>query len=239
MEEQLMEFGAELSPWGIYALDKDIVFLFGRLQVLGGSVRSLLLRSDDGGKHWHEVMQPEKASDVTKLAFVEDGDGWALVMWTVEGPGPACLYHTTDYGESWQKLSDIPFPGDHSRTFGMRFLDGQHGRVMVEPLGGDEGSCCILETADGGLTWNETGDCYGADECGWSGLRRQVTIWAQDGSQWRLEVQSSDVSRDLRRVVLSRRLSPGDTWAVVSSIPVYFEYSNGQLVAPGDGRVGQ
>jgi hypothetical protein len=230
LEEQAMESGVELFPWGIYALNKDIVFLFGSLQVPARSIRSVLLRSNDEGKHWREVMQPETGSDVTELIFVEGGYGWALVLWTVEGAGPACLYHTTDHGASWQKLSDIPFFGGHSATFDMQFFDKQHGQVRVEILDGEAG-CCLLDSTDGGLTWEETSGCQSADECDF-GWRNHITVWAQDASQWQLKVQSFDVPRELRQIKISRRLPSEEMWALVSSIPVHFEYSNGQLVVP-------
>ncbi len=229
-EEQAIEFGIGLFPWDVYALDKDVVFLFGELRIPAMSIRSLLLHSDDGGKHWYEVMQPEPGSATTELFFVDDGHGWALVVWTVEGAGPANLYHTKDYGKSWQKLSDIPFFGGHSFTFDLQFSDKQHGQVKAEKmLDRANHHCCTLSSTDGGLTWNETDDC---GECDY-GMRRQDVVLARDGSQWQVEVDSFDVSKELCRVKISRRLSSENTWTVVSSIPTYFEYSSGQLVVPG------
>ena len=120
----------QLAPRGIYALNRETLFLFGGVKDVSderwGPYYSLLLRSSDGGKHWHEVMQPVPGSEVVEIALVEAGDGWALVGWISEGPGPASLYHTTDYGESWELLSNIPFFGGHSATVDIQFFDNQH-----------------------------------------------------------------------------------------------------------------
>jgi hypothetical protein len=237
IEESAIGNGVWLDPWGIYALNKDLVFLFGGLDTFPGTFRSVLLRSNDGGEHWYEVMEPQRGSEVTEMVFVEDGYGWALVMWTVEGPGPARLYHTTDYGESWQELPSIPYPGDHSITCDLQFFDQQRGQVRVDKYAME--SYCLLNTTDGGLTWHETGDCCNADECDyqWPGWREKVAMTARDGSQWQLETQGFDVPYEARQIIVSRRLLSDDTWTVVSRLPQHFEYSDGQPVVP-DSRIG-
>jgi hypothetical protein len=94
----------QLGPSGIYALNRETVFLFGGVREVSndwwGPYYSMLLRSDDGGKHWQEVMQPVVGSDLAEMDFLENRNGWALVVWITEGAGPASLYRTTDYGES-------------------------------------------------------------------------------------------------------------------------------------------
>ena len=227
MEEAAIRDGIEFDPWGIYAVDEGLAFLFGGLSVSPGTIRSVVLRSDDGGEHWCEVMESQQGSDVTEMVFVEDGLGWALVVWTVEGPGPARLYHTTDYGRNWQELSSIPYPGGHSFTFDLQLFSNRQGQVRVNRF--MEEVYCLFNTTDGGLTWNETGDCCDDDECDFE-RRSQDTALAQDGSRWQFEVDSSDVERDLREIAVSRQLSHEDTWTVVSRIPVHFEYAEGQPV---------
>lgn len=228
LEEVATEHGVYLNLWGIYALSEDVVLLFGGLYTGPGTLRSVLLRSIDGGSHWSEVMHPETASDVIEVVFVEGGEGWALVLWTVEGPGPAYLYHTTDWGQNWQRLSKLPLYGlgAHSYPVGLEFTDSRHGYVKIlatsRMLGALSECCCLYETTDGGITWNETGNCFTIDDCRLNEVTESV---AGDGSAWRVESQPDAT------IQVSRRL-PSEGWKVVSSIPVRFEYVDGEIVAP-------
>lgn len=43
----------------LYALDENTAFLYGSVNEPAFDIRSMLLRSEDGGMHWTEVMQPE------------------------------------------------------------------------------------------------------------------------------------------------------------------------------------
>src|SRR5574339_95671 len=95
---------------GIYATSEDILFLFGGIGEPSGGQQSTLLRSNDGGKHWLEVMEPQKGSSVIDFQMLDTGEGWALVMWVVEGPGTPLLFHTTDHGQTWAQISEIPKP---------------------------------------------------------------------------------------------------------------------------------
>jgi hypothetical protein len=171
----------------------------------------------------------EQASYVIELVFGEDGQGWALVLWTVEGPGPAYLYHTTDWGENWQKLSELPLYGlgAHSYPVGLQFTDNQHGYIkivatskMLEAL---SEACCLYETTDAGMTWNETENCFTIDDCRFT---QSTEFVAEDGSEWQVESQSEGT------IQISRRLSPEDKWTIVSSIPARFEYLDGEIITP-------
>ena len=192
LEEAATEYGVSLNLWGIYALSKDVVFLFGSLNAGPGALRSVLLRSTDGGAHWSEVMHPETSSEVIEVVFVENGDGWALVLKTVEGPGPAYLYHTTDWGENWQRLSELPLYGlgAHSYPVGLQFTNSQHGYVKIlatsRMLDALSEACCIYETKDAGITWNETSNCFTIDDCRFN---ESTEFVAEDGSEWRVESQ--------------------------------------------------
>ena len=109
---------------------------------------SFLLRSTDGGLHWQEVMLRVPGSEVIQLTFIGEGEGWALVEWMSEGTGSAILYHTTNYGESWEELAKVPFFGGHSATVDVRFLTSQHGQIR-EVDGTTDRGCGILESMDG------------------------------------------------------------------------------------------
>ena len=61
--------GLPFSVTGIYAIDKKIAFLFGNFTSAGGDVRSGLFRTEDGGRHWLEVMPPLISSEVNHVLF--------------------------------------------------------------------------------------------------------------------------------------------------------------------------
>jgi hypothetical protein len=223
LEEAAAEYGLSLDLLGIYGLSKDVVFLFGGLVAGPVTLRSVLLRSNDGGQHWYEVMRPEAGSEIIEILFMENGNGWALVLWTIEGPGPAHLYYTDDYGESWRKLSDIPLDccGPHSYPVGLQYKDNLNGSLRIFDPNNEE--CCYYETADTGMTWKKTGECSTIDPCR---SNKPVEFVAKDGSEWRIESRSDSA------IEINRRLSPADAWIAVSSIPIQFKYIDGKITAP-------
>src|SRR6185436_16101431 len=129
------EYGLTLDA-GIYALSKDIVFLFGSLYNAPGTQQSTILLSDDGGKHWIEVMDPQKGSSVLDFQMLDTGEGWALVMWVVEGPGAPILFHTKDFGKTWMKLSEVPKPEWNAYPANMAFFDSKNGQMVMSVFGG-------------------------------------------------------------------------------------------------------
>ena len=113
---------------GIYAINKDIAFVFGGLSVPGGTIGSLLLRSTDGGVHWKQMLNPINYNDITHVVFIGKGEGWAIATWTPEGDAGTRLWHTTNYGETWQESKGHP-----PTTIGINVFDSQH--IQVKSLG--------------------------------------------------------------------------------------------------------
>src|SRR5262249_14126336 len=127
-------------------------------------LRSFLLRTADGGKTWREVMQPVRGSDLTHVAFTDKLHGWALAMWTVEGPGEILLFGTMDGGQTWRQLSEIERSEGHEVPDGwpltMTCRDASKGEIAIaydpdESASAEEGSFVIetLASSDGGSTW--------------------------------------------------------------------------------------
>lgn len=117
----------------------------------------MLLRSDDGGITWREVLEPLYGSSVLFASFVENGEGWLMTGWTIEAVDQLTLYHSTDYGNTWQELSTVPRWQWYGYPARMQFLNRQHGEIDMVYVGGAPNTDRIakLTTEDGGATWTE------------------------------------------------------------------------------------
>jgi hypothetical protein len=225
-EKERLSIGFSILP-----IDKDTVFLYGDLRTAAASIGTFILRSEDAGRSWTETMDPVDGSTVSKIVF-SGRSGWALVMWTIEGPGDVSLYRSRDDGKSWKKVSDIPKPHYWGWPDGFTFSDDRNGMVRMfygDPAGPKIEGLWVLKTADGGRTWHGTRKLSGAE---YEKQRRQSSeaevlspdiFSAQDGSQWKVEEQSE-------RIHILRRLPADESWTVICTTPAYFEVSDGKLV---------
>jgi len=215
--------GVNLRLWGIHALSKDVVFLYGSFAASPGTLRSVLLRSNDGGRHWKEVMQPEMGSEITELYFLPGGQGWAVALWTVEGPGRAYLFHSDDSGSHWQRVSEFPLsgPGGNSYPSGLQFQDDRQGSVRVLSI--VNLACCRYVTHDGGLTWVKTDDCLSKDDC----LLKTLNEYSLEKMSWKYRVLKSEST-----IKISRRSSLDGNWVEMSKLPLHYGYAQGRIVLP-------
>jgi hypothetical protein len=165
-DENRLDGKAYLQVRVIYAINKDIVFLGGSLffPSKGDANRSVLLRSVDGGKHWTEVMQTAVVSDVDRIVFLGQGEGWALVIGTGESGSimPTMLWHTANFGETWDIAGRVSpgSPGALGKYMTLKFYSSTHGEIgfLCDAFGQcEEGSYySIRSTEDGGVTWQES-----------------------------------------------------------------------------------
>lgn len=240
-----------LSLWlhGVTALDKNSVFVWG---TLGSSTHSVMLRSQDGGQHWQEVMLPEFSSSVVGVAFWEK-EGWALVARTVEGIGELHVYHSPDAGLTWTKLSVIP--NDRGRPDGMKFFGSQNGQIKIVHFIANPYTdrLAILTTSDGGITWRETKSAPVYREWKGPGYKAEVIIDVFDRAQTKAifsrlagwdeggdgfcykscETVGQDSSmwklHTEELFIVTRRLPAANTWNVMSTIPSSYKYSEGKI----------
>lgn len=240
-EQALLYAAAEKADEGvrlsvsIYGLDKDIAFLLGSLQTPAVSIRSLLLRSEDGGRSWGEVMTPVTGSDVIRLFFLNKQTGWTLLGQTSEGPGPLYLYKTRDSGKSWEKVSRIPKRHYTGWPKGFGFIDERNGRIeMLYEGAAPTDGFAIMSTSDGGITWRETRslslDEYREKYEKDSEEPSTDYVTARDGSQWKLQKQPNG------QVSILRRRRSGGEWDIVSTLPSHFGYSDGRVILPAGSK---
>jgi hypothetical protein len=217
--------GANLRISSIYPLSTDVAFLMGRLEAptVNASWRSCLLRSEDGGRHWREVLPPVTGSDVLTTTFVGPDHGWALAMWTVEGPGDPLVYRTSDAGRSWSEPTKITKRLFDGTPANLQFTDEKTGRLWIvyaEKLEVD-----VLLTTDGGATWNLD------ERLPWNldNKNRYISAATEaaspDGGYWRVEHLKAP-----ERIVVSRRAASQDEWTVAGTLPAHYAYATGRVL---------
>ena len=229
---------------GIYAINKDMALIFGGLKVPGGTIGSLLLRSTDGGAHWKEVLNPIDYHDLTHVVFIDNGAGWAISTWQMEGELETRLWQTTDYGEAWQESKGHP-----PTSLSIRVFDSQY--IQVKSLSWWEDRYMIWDSHDGGTTWserfsiplNETNlhavvEAYADAPGGSYGYFYQCDVWksvctayGQDGSKWQIENIyrrrcSDGYSSDLLYAEVRRYWQEQES---TQAIPLFFSYEENKI----------
>jgi hypothetical protein len=260
-QSQVNENGVVLGLSGIYAIDRETVFLFGKLGIANVMYahRSLLLRSTDGGQHWQEVnIKPEYNHSIIIVAFVSNGVGWVLSATDVEDFSTENLYRSTDFGKTWGDAIKIGGWGFH--PWGIKFTDENNGYIKFDwANGGLNDHFGILSTMDGGVTWQETFSkpiTYGKDATKYQQVFDQAhtdlgeptggdygsywsNYWDTKGDWNTHNTKGHDGSEwnlyyykpSAEYIVLWR--SASDTpWVAVSTIPTHYNYNNGYVTNP-------
>lgn len=238
---------------GIYSINKDIAFVFGGLEVsTGARVSSLLFRTSDGGKHWKEVMPRINFNDITHVVFIGNGDGWAIATWTLEGELGTKLWHTIDYGETWQESKGHP---PVNSIDGIRIFDNKH--LQIKSLfwwaNPNADAYQIWDSYNGGTNWvksfsipvNEKNfeaviEAYADSPGGIYGNYYDCIMWrntcntyGQDGSKW--QVQNVSRKRCINHTMLYDKLQYAEIrrkWLdqeTAFALPVYFYYQENKL----------
>jgi len=152
----MQDSGTTAGLRGIDSVDGTVAWASGT----GGTV----LRTVDGGAHWTKCAVPDSATDGATLDFrgVQAWDAQtAIVM--ASGPGAKSrLYKTTDGCASWKLLFKNP---DSPKGFfdslylmpEQRLLgkDEGFGLLLGDPVNGE---LTVLETRDGGKSWERLHD---------------------------------------------------------------------------------
>jgi hypothetical protein len=140
-----------------------------------GPVRVEVVRSTDGGQHWHEALldtveqQPPCVSDGCPLEFygpsalmAMDATGRLVVMYqgasVPSGPQRVYVRHSTDGGRTWSKRTDIDGgPSGTNAAFGGAAATG-HGDFRLwyqDDRNGAAGwNTWFRRSTDGGVTWS-------------------------------------------------------------------------------------
>jgi hypothetical protein len=223
--EEADEYGVDLNVSGLCAIDKNVAYLFGGVGVAPGALRSFMLQTTDGGKTWHEVMSPVIGSEVTNVAFSDRQHGWALVMWTVEGPGSLVLFGSADEGKTWRQLSEIGRSPGHAVPDGypvsMTFKSAQKGELELSYDVPEEIE--TLASGDGGRTWSMLRRETRAEPPMDAPATRSDRCF--DSADWELTTRGLGESMTVRRFDREQKL-----WRV-TTLPTHFKYERRRVVS--------
>jgi hypothetical protein len=218
-----------LNIEGISAVSQNVAFLYG-LSSLG----SVILRTQDGGRHWQEVMNSDDRSRIRWVGFANPQVGWALLedYWGEAG-GPITLHRTWNGGKTWQALSIVPTNSRYWTLLNIRILNDR--QIQIDTFDAPDRMetppqyVFSLKTLDGGQTWQTTSIVYipakmqdrYVQEHQQLGLSKSIGF---DGSSWQL-VQSSD-----QRSILVQHKASNSPDLVDITIPSEWGYRQGRIV---------
>ena len=130
----VQESGTTLRLNDVYFTDEYIGWIVGD--------SSIILHTTNGGEEWIEQMSPVDSIRFEKIFFPNTQDGY-IVGW--EGT----ILYTKDSGETWAR-SEI---GLNYPIYGLSFINADTGWVVGGDFFGERRRGIILNTKDGGVTW--------------------------------------------------------------------------------------
>jgi photosystem II stability/assembly factor-like uncharacterized protein len=115
--------------------------------VVVGRSKSLVVRTDDAGRHWRDVSPAAQLLPAATLAWNTN------IAWVAySAPEGAFVYRTIDGGRTWERSSRLPT--DRQPSGWLDFIDGTHGWfVAVTGAAAGRESSQVFQTTDGGMHW--------------------------------------------------------------------------------------
>ena len=134
----MLDSEVDASLRGLCVVDDKTVWASG--------TTNTVIRTTDGGSTWQNV-SPELPIELD-FRDVHGFDAENAIL--LSAGQPARVYITSDGGKHW-KLA-FQHPNDASFFDALSFWDRKRGIAMSDPI---DGRVLLIETNDGGMTWNE------------------------------------------------------------------------------------
>ena len=119
---------------------------------------SLILKSTDGGDTWSQY-DSDYGNRLLGVHFVDENNGW--IVGGLSWGDPPIILRTQDAGTTWSEQSH-PI-SDEGTFFDIEFVSATHGWIAGghNALTVEESDRFILQTTDGGNTWNKVAFDFG------------------------------------------------------------------------------
>lgn len=161
-----------------------------------GPDKSILLKTEDGGKNWKNINLLSAIKNIGQIWFDRDGKyGWINTY-------AGYIWNTENYGETWQQIN-VPSVNSHSGFFAFSFehivLAGNSGFILItedagktwytvkNDLDGEDASLCAVHFApDGKSGWAVGAEGKRVVNSGWVQLKEPVVLHTTDeGKTWK------------------------------------------------------
>jgi hypothetical protein len=214
---------------GVTAVSYNTAFLYGV-----SSLGSVILRTQDGGRHWQEMMTSDDRSRIRWVGFANAQVGWAMLedYWGEAG-GPITLHRTLNGGKTWKALSMVPTNSRYWALLNIRIFSDQQIQVDIfdAPDSNETPAQYAFshKTVDGGKTWQTRSIVYVPNKMQEQYIKEYQQLILNrsigfDGSHWQL-AQSSDQDT----ILVQRKVSNSGNFDDIS-IPSDWGYRQGRIV---------
>lgn len=136
----------KLTPTGTTARFRGLAAVDSHTAWLAGSLGTVL-RTTDGGKSWQNVSPP--GLEALQFRDIEAFGSRTAVAMTIGNGEESRFYRTENAGKTWTEAYRNTDPNAFYDC--LDFSDSRHGLALSDPVGG---KFRILETRDGGRSWN-------------------------------------------------------------------------------------
>lgn len=154
-----------------------------------------IFKTDDGGISWN--LQYATEAFFRTIGFADSQNGWAGNLKAEEGNS---LYHTSDGGETWLPVDNLPAPLPQG-ICGIYVADDTTvyavGRIMGPPI--------FLRSRDGGASW------VSFDLNTYAGMLVDVYFWNPDSG---IIIGGTSDNFSLSKMVILFTADGGDSWEV-------------------------